>query len=175
MGSVATFVPAVDFKSKAAVEKYILIANAYRKGTPGWVHKMEADAFLRLMRNGSVTKAEVVAVARQKGRPTPPGPGVWPIELAARAAGLDPSTYRRFRYVTEPSGGARKIDEARKSGSISAKQAGALKRELTNDRVKLQAGEIAAKTADSTSRRRLTNSHRRPLLHRLAAPRQGSR
>lgn len=72
------------------------------------VFEAEADAYLRLLRSGEVTKEEVAAIARQEsglpsqGQQDSPGR---PTDLAASAAGMDPRTYHRFRYVTDPDGG----------------------------------------------------------------------
>jgi len=150
----------VELDGKAAARKYILLANAYRAAKPDYVRKLEADAYLRLLKAGDTTKDALRQLAEEQGTVTDGYNLDAPTALAAAAAGLSRMTYSRFRFVVD--GGAEKaIQEAEDAGEVTAGRAARLRDELETQANMLKRGKAGAQTADKAMRTALADARRR--------------
>ncbi len=155
----------LDGATDAETRKFILLANAYRSGKPEHVRKLEADAYLQLLKAGEVTKDDLKALAADRGAVTGGYNGEAPTALAAAVAGMSRMTYSRLRFVLD--GGAdRAIDRAAKAGEIGGSQADSLRDLVADQRSKLQKGKAGAHTADRRVRSALSEAQR---SHSLSA------
>ena len=153
-----------------ATTLYILNANAYREKKVGWTHKLEADEYLRLYKSGRVTKDDLRSMAGEQGQLMSRGHEVtkgteWnensQINLAARAAGFSPTTYNRYRYVTDGVA-ATEIEKAQESSEITHESAVQLKKELKNTALQVKAGMKDAKPAANHIREEIRKAKRTP-------------
>ena len=145
---------------------YILNANAYREKKVGWTQKMEADEYLRLLRAGRITRDGLVTLVNQDGVKS--SQGRKPVtaenrssELAARAAGISPTTYDRYRYVTD-GGAATEIEKAQEAGQITHESAVELKKELKKTAIQVKAGTKDAKPSANHVRQEIRKAKRIP-------------
>ncbi|MEE9184142.1 MAG: ParB/RepB/Spo0J family partition protein [Acidimicrobiia bacterium] len=158
--TIATEVPDIDFGDGVAIQKFILLANRYRTSKNNYTQKKEADGYLKLLSIGELTKDDLREAARNKGSVAPDrrhadgrNHEAKPTRLAARAAGLSPRTYDRYRHVDD-GGAAEDIVAALEAGAIKPQQASDLKRHLHEDQAKLRKG-AAPDTIDGKVRERL--------------------
>lgn len=159
----------VDHDTDADLKKYVLVANAYRHAKTTYTQKKEADAYLALLDAGDYTRDQLRSIAADKRGTMALGHGgsdqnrknynEYPAALAAQAAGMDPATYSRFRYVDD-GGAAKAVEKSVAAGLISRDQGGTLKGQLANDIGKMRRGELDAKPAYQNARRRLHEAER---------------
>lgn len=137
--------------------KYVLVANAYRAAKSDYVRKLEADAYLRLLKAGETTKDALRFMAEERGNVTDGYSLKAPTALASAVAGISRMTYSRFRYVLD--GGAQlAIQRAERGGEIDAAQARALEELAQEQARRLKQGNVGAQTADRRIRRALSDA-----------------
>lgn len=121
--TISVITPDIDFSDPATVQKYVLLANAYRKQLPSFVQKREADAYYRLLADGDVTKDELRASAQQRGAVRNDRPDNWdtPVSGGKRSRRQPPTstsvTMRRSRstYFSRTPIGSRRRPTCRSS------------------------------------------------------------
>lgn len=156
-----TRVPTVRFHGSAGAEtkKFILIANAYRAEKPDYIRKLEADAYLDLLKTGEATKDDLKKLVDGRGNVTNGYSSEAPTALAAAVAGISRMTYSRYRFVLD--GGAdRAVDKAARSGDIDQDRAAALKKLVAAQSERLRRGKAGAHTADRKIRSSLAEAQR---------------
>ena len=149
----------VELDGKAAARKYILLANAYRAAKPDYVRKLEADAYLGLLKAGDTTKDALRQLAEEQGTVTDGYKLDAPTALAAAAAGMSRMTYSRFRYVVD-GGAERAIRKAEDAGEVTPGRAAKLRAELEAQADRLRRGKAGAQTADKALRAALAEARR---------------
>lgn len=147
-------VPDVDFNDENAVQLYVLIANAYRKQKTSYQQKREADEYRRLYDEGSLTKDDLRERARERSgvddsrRHNEETQRQYDSRnaLAARAAGMSPTTYNAYTYFTDGRADD-EIEEALSEREIEPDQAQSLKQEKKEIESKVKADEEPPETA----------------------------
>lgn len=131
----------------APVEKYILIANAYRDKKSNNLKYCEARAWERLHASGKINLKE-----------DEPDAGSRPSEIAARRAGLSWSTMKNMKAVIEPDYLDNRIAKAIDAGTIKPKQVPAIKKKAAATKKALQQDEIAPDAAYSAIKKHITDA-----------------
>ena len=150
-------IPVAD---EAEAQRHILLANHYRSIKTPFVRKQEADAYLRLLADDQVDKAELERMAKEQKRPPKTPADHKPGRLAARAAGLSPTVYGEVSYITDRDRAEGQVDQALASDKISKPAARKLKRTIRKTREDLRHDRVAATTAAHGVRQKLRTAER---------------
>ena len=132
----------------APVEKYILIANAYRDKKSNYLKYCEAQAWRSLHLSEKID-------LREEG-PDSGSPRVY--EMAAKRAGLSKGTFINMQAVLEPDLLSGRIKNALEAGTIEAKQVPAIKKRAAATRKALQQDKIAPDAAYRAIKKHITDA-----------------
>ena len=150
-------IPVAD---EAEAQRHILLANHYRSIKTPFVRKQEADAYLRLLADEQVDKAELERMAKEQKRPPKTPADHAPGRLAARAAGLSPTVYGEVSFITDRDRAERQVDQALAKDKISKPAARKLKSTIRKTREDLRHDRVAATTAAHDVRQKLRTAER---------------
>lgn len=135
----------VDIESENEARRFILVANAYRAEKRWVVRYREAVEYRELVWAGELERSELAEIAENQDEDV--AGETEPQLLAAKAAGMGPSSFHNLKSVLEPDGLEAKISHAMEENYITEEQAGDLQKRLNRCRTGIRQHDRSPNTA----------------------------